>query len=202
MVESNYKQMIISIIGVFVLIIAIVGITYAGFSLTAKTGNNSITSGTITMSFQEPSNNVVISNAMPATSSTGYSSTTHFDFAVTGTAKRAMTISYEITATEKSGNTLAASNVRVGLKKNNSTVSGFSSGKLASSLTASSTRSGSKTLYSDSMTLAASGSNYTATNNYQLFLWIDSNATIPNDGTTKYYSITVNVDSTIAALSS
>jgi hypothetical protein len=62
-VKSN--ETLLSIIGIFVLIILVVGITYAGFSKTSSGGNNSISSGTITMSFQEPSNNVVMSNAMP-----------------------------------------------------------------------------------------------------------------------------------------
>ena len=192
------NQILIAILGVIILTVLVIGITYAGFSQTAYTGNNSISSGTISMSFQEPSNNVVISNAMPT--SNGYSSTTHFDFSVSGSAKAQMTLPYEITITEKSGNTLAASNVRIGLKKNGSIVTGFESGKLASTLTSSTVRSGSKTLYIDGLVLAQSGSNYTKTDNYQLFLWIDSSATLPNDGTTKYYSVLVNINSTVGAL--
>lgn len=192
------KKIILSVLGIFVLMILIIGTTYAGFSKTATTGNNSISSGTITMAFQEPSNNVVITNAMPT--SNGYSSTTHFDFSVSGSAKARMTLPYEITITEKSGNTLAASNVRIGLKKNGSIVTGFESGKLASTLTSSTVRSGSKTLYIDGLVLAQSGSNYTKTDNYQLFLWIDSSATLPNDGTTKYYSVLVNINATVGAL--
>ena len=192
------NQILIAILGVIILTLLVIGITYAGFSQTAYTGNNSISSGTITMSFQEPSNSVVISNAMPT--SDGYSSTTHFDFSVSGSAKAQMTLPYEITITEKSGNTLAASNVRIGLKKNGSIVTGFESGKLASTLTSSTVRSGSKTLYKDGLVLVQSGSNYTKTDNYQLFLWIDSSATLPNDGTTKYYSVSVNINSTVGAL--
>ncbi len=192
------NQVLIAILGVIILTVLVVGITYAGFSKTSSGGNNSISSGIISMSFQEPSNNVVISNAMPT--SNGYSSAIHFDFSVSGSAKTQMTLPYEITITEKSGNTLAASNVRIGLKKNGSIVAGFESGKLASTLTSSTVRSGSKTLYIDVLVLAQSGSNYTKTDNYQLFLWIDSSAILPNDGTTKYYSVTVNVNSNVGAL--
>ena len=192
------NQVLIAILGVVILTVLVIGITYAGFSKTSSGGNNSISSGTISMSFQEPSNNVVITNAMPT--SGGYSSTTHFDFSVSGSAKAQMTLPYEITITEKSGNTLAASNVRIGLKKNGSIVTGFESGKLASTLTSSTVRSGSKTLYKDGLVLAQSGSNYTATDNYQLFLWIDSSAVLPNDGTTKYYSVLVNINATVGAL--
>ncbi len=195
-VKSN--ETLLSIIGIFVLIILVVGITYAGFSKTSSSGNNSISSGTITMSFQEPSNNVVISNAMPT--SNGYSSAIHFDFSVSGSAKVQITLPYEITITEKSGNTLAASNVRIGLKKNGSIVTGFESGKLASTLTSSTVRNGSKTLYIDGLILAQTGSNYTKTDNYQLFLWIDSSAVLPNDGTTKYYSVLVNINATVGAI--
>ena len=192
------NQILITILGVIILTVLVVGITYAGFSKTSSGGNNSISSGTITMSFQEPSNSVVISNAMPT--SNGYSSAIHFDFSVSGSAKAQMTLPYEITITEKSGNTLAASNVRIGLKKNGSIVAGFESGKLASTLTSSTVRSGSKTLYKDGLVLAQSGTNYTKTDNYQLFLWIDSSAVLPNDGTTKYYSVLVNINTTVGAL--
>jgi len=195
-IKSN--ETLLSIIGIFVLIILVVGITYAGFSQTTSGGNNSISSGIISMSFQEPSNNVVITNAMPT--SNGYSSGTHFDFSVSGTAKAQMTLPYEITITEKSGNTLAASNVRIGLKKNGSIVTGFESGKLASTLTSSTVRSGSKTLYKDGLVLAQSESNYTATDNYQLFLWLSEDYEMPSDGSTESYSVTVNVNSNVGGV--
>jgi len=194
------RQTLLAVLGVAILIVAVVGISYAGFSLTANSGDNAISTGTITMTYQEPSNNVVISNAMPT--SDGYSSATHFDFSVSATAKAAVVFSYEISVTEKSGNTLEASSIRIGLKKGGTVVDGFASGKLASTLASSTVRSGSKTLYTGSLTLAQSGSNYTATDSFQLFLWIDSGATVDNDGSTKYYSILVNVDASAPALNS
>lgn len=194
------RQTLLAVLGVAILIVAVVGISYAGFTLTANSGDNAISTGTITMTYQEPSNNVVISNAMPT--SDGYSSATHFDFSVSATAKAAVVFSYEISVTEKSGNTLEASSIRIGLKKGGTVVDGFASGKLASTLASSTVRSGSKTLYTGSLTLAQSGSNYTATDSFQLFLWIDSGATVDNDGSTKYYSILVNVDASAPALNS
>ena len=191
------KRIILSVLGIIVLMILIVGTTYAGFSKTSSGGNNSISSGTITMSFQEPSNNVVITNAMP-TSGTGYSSTTHFDFSVTGTAKAAIPIAYEISITEKSGNTINPMYVMIGLKKNGNIV--FPSGVQASSLRSSSIRNGAKMLIQDQFTLAQSGSNYTATDNYQLFLWLSEDYEMPSDGSTESYSITVNVNSNVGAI--
>jgi len=193
-IKSN--EMLLSIIGIFVLIILVVGITYAGFSQTTSGGNNSISSGTITMSFQEPSNNVVITNAMPT--SNGYNSTTHFDFSVSGTAKTALTIAYEISITEKAGNTINPDYVRIGLKKNGTIV--YPYGIAASSLRSSSIRNGSKILIKGQFTLAQSGSNYTATDNYQLFLWLSENYEMPSDGSTESYSVTVNVNSNVGAV--
>jgi len=225
-IKSN--QILLTTLGIFVLIILVVGITYAGFSKTSSGGNNSISSGTISMSFQEPSNNVVITNAMPT--SNGYSSATHFDFSVSATAKSAITIPYEISITEKSGNTLDPCNVRIGLKKNGAIVSGFEVAfdpssnngtkatllsnnmtqffvgskpnirKRACDLESSSIRNGSKVLIHDSITLTQSGSNYTATDNYQLFLWLDESYEMPSDGSTESYSISVNVNSNIGAV--
>jgi len=193
-IKSN--ETLLTIIGIFVLIILVVGITYAGFSKTSSSGNNSISSGTITMSFQEPSNNVVITNAMPT--SNGYSSTTHFDFSVSGSAKAALTIAYEISLTEKSGNTINPDYVMIGLKKNGTIV--YPYGIEASSLSSSSIRNGSKILIKDQFTLAQSGSNYTATDNYQLFLWLDESYEMPSDGSTESYSISVNVNSNVGAI--
>ena len=198
-IKSN--QVLLSIIGIFVLIILVVGITYAGFSKTSSGGNNSISSGTISMSFQEPSNNVVITNAMPI-SGTNYTSTTHFDFSVSGTAKAAIPIAYEISITEKSGNTIDPHYVKIGLKKNGTIV--FLNGVQASSLRSSSIRNGAKMLIKDQFTLAQSGSNYTATDNYQLFLWLNGDYPwdyhMPNDGSTESYSVTVNVNSNVGAV--
>ena len=190
------KQIILSILGIIVLIVLIIGTTYAGFSKTSSGGNNSISSGTITMSFQEPSNSVVITNAMP-TSGDGYSSATHFDFSVTGTAKTALTIPYEISITEKSGNTIDPNYVRIGLKKNGTIVDEFASGKLAGTLMVSEVQNDSKILVKDQLTLTQSVSNYTATDNYQLFLWLTSNYPMPSDGSTESYSITVNINSNV-----
>ncbi len=193
------NRMLLSIIGIIALVLLVTGITYAGFSKTSSSGNNSISSGTISMSFQEPSNNVVITNAMPV-SGTNYTSTTHFDFSVSGTAKAALTIPYEISITEKPGNTLASSDVMIGLKKNGTILTGFTSGKLASSLTSSTIRNGSKVLLKDELTLTQSGSNHTGADNYQLFLWIKESAVTPNDGSTKSYSITININSDVGAI--
>ena len=190
------NQVLIAILGVVILTVLVVGITYAGFSQTAYTGNNSISSGIISMSFQEPSNNVVITNAMPT--SNGYNNTTHFDFSVSGSAKAALTIAYEISITEKAGNTINPNYVRIGLKKNGTIV--YPYGILVSSLRSSSIRNGSKILIKDQFTLAQSGSNYTATDNYQLYLWLDEYYEMPSDGSTESYSISVNVNSNVGAV--
>jgi len=195
-IKSN--ETLLSIIGIFVLIILVVGITYAGFSKTSSSGNNSISSGTITMSFQEPSNNVVITNAMPT--SNGYNNTTHFDFSVSGSAKAALTMAYEISITEKAGNTINPDYVMIGLKKNGTIV--YPNGISVSFLRSSSIRNGSKVLIKDYLTLVQSGSNYTATDNYQLFLWLREDYEMPNDGSTESYSVTVNVNSNVGAIGS
>ena len=193
-IKSN--QILLTTLGIFVLIILVVGITYAGFSKISSGGNNSISSGTITMSFQEPSNNVVISNAMPT--SDGYSSTTHFDFSVSGSAKAELTIAYEISITEKAGNTINPDYVMIGLKKNGTIV--YPNGISVNFLRSSSIRNGSKVLIKDYLTLAQSGSNYTATDNYQLFLWLREDYEMPSDGSTESYSVTVNVNSNVGAV--
>ena len=88
--------------------------------------------------------------------------------------------------------------VMIGLKKNGNIV--YPYGVAASELRSSSLRSGAKMLIKDQFTLAQSGSNYTATDSYQLFLWLDEDYEMPNDGSTESYSITVNVNSNVGAI--
>ena len=119
MENNNSKQMILSILGVVILVVAVVGLSFAAFSY-SKTGEkvNTITTGTITMSYSEDTNGINLSNALPMSDDQGKAlsgSNNVFDFTVTATINGSgnTTINYDVTATKESGSTLDDSAVKV-----------------------------------------------------------------------------------------
>ena len=119
MENNNSKQMILSILGVVILVVAVVGVSFAAFSY-SKTGEkvNTITTGTITMSYSEDTNGINLSNALPMSDDQGKAlsgSNNVFDFTVTATINGSgnTTINYDVTATKESGSTLDDSAVKV-----------------------------------------------------------------------------------------
>mgnify|MGYP004619711315 CR=1 FL=1 len=113
---KNKKKDLILILIVFVLLIAIVGISYAAFNY-AGTGQklNTITTGTITMEYVESTNVISMNNALPTTDSTGkkrLNDGEYFDFTVKSSIAGNTDINYEIAAKEESGNTFSGSNIR------------------------------------------------------------------------------------------
>ena len=119
MENNNSKQMILSILGVVILVVAVVGLSFAAFSY-SKTGEkvNTITTGTITMSYSEDTNGINLSNALPMSDNQGKAlsgSNNVFDFTVTATINGSgnTTINYDVTATKESDSTLDDSAVKV-----------------------------------------------------------------------------------------
>ncbi len=119
MENNNSKQMILSILGVVILVVAVVGVSFAAFSY-SKTGGkvNTITTGTITMSYSEDTNGINLSNALPMSDDQGKAlsgSNNVFDFTVTATINGSgnTTINYDVTATKESDSTLDDSAVKV-----------------------------------------------------------------------------------------
>ena len=113
---KNKKKDFILILIVFVLLIAIVGISYAAFNY-AGTGQklNTITTGTITMEYVESTNVISMNNALPTTDSTGKTrlkAGEYFDFTVKSSIAGNTDINYEIAAKEENGNTFSGSNIR------------------------------------------------------------------------------------------
>ena len=113
---KNKKKDFILILIVFVLLIAIVGISYAAFNY-AGTGQklNTITTGTITMEYVESTNTIAMTDALPTTIATGKTrlkAGEYFDFTVKSSITGNTDINYEIAAKEESGNTFSGSNIR------------------------------------------------------------------------------------------
>ena len=96
------KQLLLSIGLVLILVLMIVGISYAAFKFVGL-GNkpNTITTGAITMEYEESTNTVSMTGALPTTDATGKVRLTageYFDFTLSGTIKGSENINWEIAA--------------------------------------------------------------------------------------------------------
>ena len=197
--SNSSKQILISILGVAILIVAVVGISFAAFTY-ARTGSttNTITTGTITMSYTEGTNGITLTDALPITDDAGKALSAegqYFDFTVNAkiVGKGTTKIDYVITATEVT-TSLPNTGVKVYLTSNTDqtvelapkivstlplTESGNSAGAPA----------GERILKSGSISTTDNSVNETTT--YRLRMWVDQNYQAPS--TKQVYSIKVNV---------
>ena len=80
------KENVVIIVMMLVMVLAIIGVSYAAFSY-SKTGTkvNSITTGSITMTYEETDNTISLNGALPTTDKTGKTRLNpgeYFDFTV------------------------------------------------------------------------------------------------------------------------
>ena len=96
------KENIIIIVVLLIMVIAIIGVSYAAFSYSGLgTKVNSITTGSITMTYTETDNTISLSGALPTTDATGKVRLTegeYFDFTVSSKIAGNVNINYEISA--------------------------------------------------------------------------------------------------------
>ncbi len=195
---KNKKKDLVLILIVFVLLIAIVGISYAVFNY-AGTGQklNTITTGAISMNYIESSNVISMNNALPTTDATGKkrkNTGEYFDFTVKSSIKGNTDINYEIAAKEESGNTFSGKNIKFYLTKVNSdgTEEEAMPPKTYSEDTTSNVYTGRP---ADMMSLFVGNLSQQGDTEikYRLRLWIDENYNLQNDNGGLIYKVKVNV---------
>lgn len=199
MKENSQKKVLLSVLGVAILVVAVIGISFAIYQTTFNSTNaNSIATGTIMVSYTEPTNAINIADALPISDEEGkaLSGTNNtFDFSVSTKATNALTVPYVISLTKVAESTLQDSEVKVYLTKDGSEVLAPS---LVSSLTDTSGRENTKTLYSTSDVFNSTGEK-AKTSNYVLRMWVDSQVAVSTN-TSKTYKAKVNVDSTVTPI--
>ena len=198
--ENSQKKMLLSVLGVAILVVAVIGISFAAYSATFDYGNaNSIKTGTIMVSYTEPSNAINLENAMPMSDDDGKALTgagKTFDFSVSTQATNALTVPYTISLTKVAGSTLENGDVKVYLTKEGAEVLAPT---LVSNLADNAARSGSKTLYT-TQDVYNGTEKEAKTTDYVLRMWVDKNVTV--DATNKKtYKALVNVDSAVTPIS-
>ena len=202
---NGSQKVLLSILGVIVLVVAVVGITYAAASFGGTSSANTISTGTITMSYTEPENGINLVNALPTSDAAGKASTEKFEFTVSTKATGAVTIPYEISVTPKTVTesttigALSPKQVKINLTKDGTEVVAPTT-LAAGGFKVSTLRSGASVIYSTSETFTQ-GNTSTKTSTYVLRMWLDSAVSTSDIADKTYeYRLLVNVDSTVSAI--
>ena len=195
---KNKKKDLVLILIVFILLIAIVGISYAAFNYVGPGQKlNTITTGAISMNYIESSNIISMNNALPTTDATGKkrkNTGEYFDFTVKSSIKGNTDINYEIAAKEENGNTFDGKNIKFYLTKVNSdgTEEEVMPPKTYSEDTTSNVYTGRP---ADMMSLFVGNLNQQGDTEikYRLRLWVDESYNPQNDNGGLIYKVKVNV---------
>ncbi len=182
----------------FVLLITVIGISYAAFNYSGVGQKlNTITTGAISMNYIESSNVISMNNALPTTDATGkkrLNTGEYFDFTVKSSIKGNTDINYEIATKEESGNTFSGKNIKFYLTKVNTdgTETEVMPPKTYSEDTTSNVYTGRP---ADMMSLFVGNlANQGDTEiKYRLRLWVDESYNPQNDNGGLTYKVKVNV---------
>lgn len=191
--ENNSKQAVLSIVGIAVLVIAVVGVSFAFFTYSkGGTTNNVITAGNIVFEFTEGTNGLALTDQFPQSAAEGKSNPT-FTFAVSGTLPTTMQdISYrvyaikgDLPADHSEANRLDDSEVSLFLTTTGGTITaGYGTdGAPATGVTAGSATAGTGLQVANG-TIDATGSEVKDT--YSITMWVNNTVTISDTETATY----------------
>ena len=191
------KQLLLSIGLVLILVLMIVGISYAAFKFTGL-GNqpNTITTGAITMEYEESTNTISMTGALPTTDATGKVRLTkgeYFDFTIKSSIKGNTNINWEIAAediTPSSAKKMAGKNIKLYLTKlNGDKEEEVMAPKVYSASTSANTKTGRP---SGVMSLATGTMSTSETTNYRLRMYVDEDYNPQGDGGGLSFSVKIN----------
>ena len=192
------KQLLLSIGLVLILVLMIVGISYAAFKFVGL-GNkpNTITTGAITMKYEESTNTISMTGALPTTDATGKVRLTkgeYFDFTIKSSIQGNANINWEIAAediTPSSAKKMAGKNIKLYLTKLDSTgaETQVMAPKVYNATTSANTKTGRP---SGVMSLATGTMSTSETTNYRLRMYVDEDYNPQGDGGGLSFSVKIN----------
>ena len=194
---NNKKQLLLLIGLVLILVLMIVGISYAAFKFTGL-GNkpNTITTGAITMEYEESTNTISMTGALPTTDATGKVRLTkgeYFDFTIKSSIQGNANINWEIAAediTPSSAKKMAGKNIKLYLTKlNGDKEEEVMAPKVYSATTSANTKTGRP---SGVMSLATGTMSTSETTNYRLRMYVDEDYNPQGDGGGLSFSVKIN----------
>ena len=190
------KENIIIIAILLVMILAIIGVSYAAFSF-SKQGSvpNKITTGTITMTYTESDNTISLGNALPTTDETGTTRLKdgeYFDFTVSSEITGEVNINYEISAKEVGEGTIDGSNIKLYLTRltEDGTEEQLMSPETYNEESTSNKFTGRP---AGEMSLYTSSMNSSESNNYRLRMYVTEEYNPQGDGGGLTFAVKVNV---------
>ena len=191
------KQLLLSIGLVLILVLMIVGISYAAFKFVGL-GNkpNTITTGAITMEYKESANTISMTGALPTTDATGKVRLTkgeYFDFTIKSSIQGNANINWEIAAediTPSSAKKMAGKNIKLYLTKlNGDKEEEVMAPKVYNASTSANTKTGRP---SGVMSLATGTMSTSETTNYRLRMYVDEDYNPQGDGGGLSFSVKIN----------
>ena len=191
------KRLLLSIGLVLILVLMIVGISYAAFKFVGE-GNkpNTITTGAITMKYTETTNTISMNNALPTTDATGKVRLTegeYFDFTLSGTIKGSENINWEIAAEDVTTGTKKIDGKYIKLYLTSLDENNNETGVMAPKVYSADTTSDDYTGRSAGMMSLAKGSTSTSfSTKYRLRMYVDESYNPQGDGGNLAFSIKIN----------
>ena len=196
MLKTRKEMLIIGLM--LLLVIALIGVSYAAFRFTGVgQRENTITTGSITMSYTESSNTISLNGALPTTDETGKKRLNpgeYFDFTVSSKISGDVNINYEITAKDvtTSERKIDGSNIKLYLTRLTSdgteeqvmSPETYNEETNANNFTG--RPAGEMSLYTSSMSSSES-------NTYRLRMYVDEDYNPQGDGGGLQFSVQVNV---------
>ncbi len=194
---NNKKQLLLSIGLVLILVLMIVGISYAAFKFVGEgKKTNTITTGAITMEYTESTNKISMTGALPTTDATGKVRLTkgeYFDFTIKSNIKGNTNINWEIAAediTPSSAKKMAGKNIKLYLTKlNGDKEEEIMAPKVYTTETTENTYTGRP---ANMMSLAKGTMSTSETTNYRLRMYVDEDYNPQGDGGGLSFSVKIN----------
>ncbi len=189
------RENIVIIVVLIVMVIAIVGVSYAAFSYNREGSINSITTGAITMSYEESDNTISLNGALPTTDKTGMvrlNPGEYFDFSISSEITGDVNINYEISAKKEDGNTIGGEYIKLYLTRLTDDGS-----EEALMVPETYNEESSANDYTgrpvNEMSLYTSSMNSSESNNYRLRMYVDESYNPQGDGGGLVFTVQINV---------
>ena len=194
--KTKKKENIVIIAILVVMVIAIIGVSYAAFNFSQQ-GNipNKITTGSITMTYEESDNTITLGNALPTTDATGTTRLKegeYFDFNVSSEITGEVNINYEISVKEVGDGTIDGSNIKLYLTrlKEDGTEEQLMTPEVYNEETDSNEYTGRP---AGEMSLYTSSMNASESNDYRLRMYVTEEYNPQGDGGGLTFTVQVNV---------
>ena len=178
------------------LIVTIIGVSYAAFTFAQSGKNlNTMTTGIMQMSYEESSNIIKMTGALPTTDVTGkvrLNEGEYFDFTVSSTIQGDAQINWEIAAEDFSSNTFDGSHVKLYLTSLDSSgnETQVMSPKVFTKVTSENKKTGRP---ANMMSLATGTMSSSTSTKYRLRMWVSENYNPQGDGGNKKFAVRINV---------